>query len=243
MRNIESRLLLPSETVKRLSEEAAIVVASSEKKSMAAKRYKVVRQLVWFRKVTETLGLMAGVGMRCMYCSGSESAQVEHYRPKATYPELTFIWENLVWSCGICNQVKLNRFNEDKQPINPIDDNVWNYFFIDQFGNLSPRWNPDENALDSRAVESIKLHALDRQALQESRQERLVDLRTQVRQTLNMLESGVIVPDELQEIVLTWIKQPFQSDVADYFLSGPGRVDPEEPFKRLIDAMNDQADE
>jgi uncharacterized protein (TIGR02646 family) len=239
MRNIESRLPLPSATVRRLSAESAVVDASSEKKSMAAKRYKLVRRLAWFRQVTKTLGQMAGVGMRCMYCSGSESAQVEHYRPKATHPELTFAWENLIWSCGICNQVKLDRFNEEVKPINPIDDNVWNHFFIDQFGNLSPRWNPDENALDSRAVETIKLHALDRQALQESRQERLVDLRSQVRQTLSLLESGGIGPDELQEIVLVWAKQPFQSDVADYFLSGPGRVDPEEPFKKLIDAMSE----
>lgn len=57
-----------------------------------------------------------------------------------------------------------------------------------------------------------------------------------------MLESGGIGPDEIQETVLNWIKQPFQSDVADYFLSGPGRIDPEEPFKSLIDAMNNQAD-
>jgi uncharacterized protein (TIGR02646 family) len=242
MRNIESRLPLPSATARRLSKEAAKVDVSSDKKSMAVNRYKAVRQLVWFRKVTEVLGQMAGVGQRCMYCSGSESAQVEHYRPKATHPELTFAWENLIWSCGICNQIKLNRFNEDVRPINPIDDNVWSHFFIDQFGNLSPRWNPDENALDSRAVESIKLHGLDRQALQESRQERLVDLRSQVRRTLNMLESGGIGPDELQDIVLDWIKQPFQSDVADYFLSGPGRIDPGEPFKSLIDAMINQAD-
>jgi uncharacterized protein (TIGR02646 family) len=242
MRNIESRLPLPSATARHLSKEAAIVDASSDKKSMADKRYKVVRQLIWFRKVTETLSLMAGAGQRCMYCSGSESAQVEHYRPKAIHPEHTFAWENLIWSCGICNQIKSNRFNENVRPINPVDDNVWSHFFIDQFGNLSPRWNPDENALDSRAVESIKLHGLDRQALQESRYERLIDLRSQVRRTLNMLESGGIGPDEIQETVLNWIKQPFQSDVADYFLSGPGRIDPEEPFKSLIDAMNNQAD-
>jgi len=237
MRNIESRLPLPKETVKHLSDEAAKVNASSEKKITAAKRYKVVRQLSWFRKVTETLAKMAGIGMRCMYCSGSESAQVEHYRPKATHPDHAFSWENLLWCCGICNQTKGNRFNEDVQPINPIDDDVWNHFFIDQFGNLSPRWNRVENALDSRAVETIKLHGLDRQALQESRQERLVDLRSQVGKTVNMLESGGVEPDDLQEIVLTWLNQPFQSDVADYFLSGPGKDDPEEPFKSFIDSM------
>jgi len=242
MRNIDSRLPLPSATVKNLSDEAAIVNASSEKKIMATKQYKAVRKLVWFRKVTETLAQMAGVGVRCMYCSGSESAQVEHYRPKATHPDLAFVWENLLWSCGICNQIKGNRFNEDVQPVNPVDDDVWNYFFIDQFGNLSPRWNPIENSLDSRAVETIKLHALDRQALQESRQERLDDLRSQARNTLVMLESGGIGPDDLQEVVLNWIRQPFQSDVADYFLSGPGKFDPMEPFKSLIDAMQVQSD-
>ena len=181
---------------------------------------------------------MSGLGQRCMYCSGRESAQVEHYRPKTTHPAIALEWANLLWSCGVCNQAKGNRFDASVAPINPIDDDVWSHFFIDEFGNLSPRWSIAENSLDQRAMATIALHALDRQALQECRQERLIDLRARVNDTMLLLAAGELTRDELERRALTWFEQPFQPDIADYFLAGPGALDSAEPFRRFLEMIN-----
>lgn len=174
-----------------------------------------------------------------MYCSGSESAQVEHYRPKATFPELALQWENFLWICGICNQAKGNRFaNAALPPLNPIAENPWDHFFIDQFGNLTPKWDPAIDDFSPRAKWTIELMNLDRQALQESRQERLADLRGKVEDSLALLASGQLTLDELELRMLSWLEQPFQPDVADYFLAGPGADDPHERFSELIHTLN-----
>lgn len=234
MRNIRSRSTLPDDTLRRLNSETQAIVAATDKKEKAKNRYKAARQAAWFQVIIDSLGCMAGVGQRCMYCSGSECAQVEHYRPKSTHPELAFAWENLLWSCGICNQTKNDRFDEQVRPINPIDDQVWEHFFIDEYGNLCPRWNQLEGALDARAVKTIEYHGLDRQSLQESRQERLIDLRKQVTEARAHFERGLMTTDELKEKLRCWLRQPFQLDIADFFLDGPGAHDSEEPFSWLI---------
>jgi uncharacterized protein (TIGR02646 family) len=238
VRNIGERLSLSNTTTKRLENESTSIASAANSFDEAEKRYAAARRAVWFRPIIRILADMTGIGQRCMYCSGSESAQVEHYRPKSIEPQLALVWENLVWSCSVCNQSKGNRFNENVQPINPIDDDIWTHFFIDQFGNLSPRWNIAENRLDIRAVETIKLHALDRQALQESRQERLIDLRAKVKDAKLLLEAGNITKEELEIRTLKWFEQPFQPDVADYFFAGPGSLDVNEPFKWLVGTLD-----
>jgi uncharacterized protein (TIGR02646 family) len=169
-----------------------------------------------------------------MYCSGSESAQVEHYRPKTTYPEQALTWENFLWICGICNQAKVNRFEAANPPINPVDDDVWAHFFIDQFGNLTPKWDIALNDFDQRAKRTIELHNLDRQALQECRQDRLIDLRGKVEDTMARFGAGQLTIEDLEVRVLEWLEQSFQPDVADYFLAGPGASNANEPFKALL---------
>jgi 5-methylcytosine-specific restriction endonuclease McrA len=74
-----------------------------------------------------------------MLCSGSESSDVEHFMPKALYPSQAMNWENYLWACGICNRLKGNQFPEEgRHLINPLDENVWTFFFIDEFGLLTP---------------------------------------------------------------------------------------------------------
>ena len=53
-----------------------------------------------FEPVLDTLRSMSGLGWRCMYCSGSEGHQVEHWRPKSRFSLDTFTWVNLLWVCG-----------------------------------------------------------------------------------------------------------------------------------------------
>jgi hypothetical protein len=45
-----------------------------------------------------------------MYCEDSVADEVEHFKPKAFYPELVFAWDNYLYACGPCNGGKNNRF-------------------------------------------------------------------------------------------------------------------------------------
>ncbi|WP_157110612.1 HNH endonuclease [Nocardia anaemiae] len=48
---------------------------------------------------------------RCMYCEDSQGTDIDHFRPKATYPESSFTWENYILACSRCNSNhKRNRF-------------------------------------------------------------------------------------------------------------------------------------
>ena len=183
---------------------------------------------------------MSGLGERCMFCSGSECSQVEHYRPKTVFPLEAMTWENFLWVCGICNQKKGHRFPPHTEPgeilINPIAEDVWAFFFIDEFGNLTQRWRQDLNRVDPRADTTVTIVGLDREALQQSRQARLVDLKQRISDSLILFARGELTVHDLRQRVDEWVAQPFQPDVADYFLRGPGNV--EAPFAQLIAAMN-----
>lgn len=237
MRTLLARPELSAAFLRRLAAKAALIERDPDKKGAAARIYASSRQAQWFKPVTDALKQMAGPGERCMICSGSESSQVEHFRPKAAFPLMAMVWANFLWICGICNQSKGDRFPPDTEDgellIDPTNENVWDFFFVDQFGNLTERWRPDLNDIDPRAHITITIFSLDRDALQESRQLRLEDLKEKARDAINLLASGRISAADLRERISRWRLQPFQPDVTDYFLHGPGRL--EEPFAELLD--------
>jgi uncharacterized protein (TIGR02646 family) len=233
MRQVCARPTLDGVLIRRLAAHGEAIANSVDPRAEAERRYAAQRRLAWFRMVSATLAALSGVGHRCMYCGGSESSQVEHFRPKASYPSLAFSWENLLWVCGGCNQFKGDRFDEEARPINPIDDLVWNHFFIDEFGNLCARWDPVAADLDARALRTIELLNLDRQPLQESRFARLIDLRKKIADANALFGQGLLTELDLQTRLLEWFEQPFQPDVADYFFDGPGRSDA--PFNQFFE--------
>lgn len=170
-----------------------------------------------------------------MFCSGSESSQVEHFRPKRDFPLRAMEWQNFLWVCGICNLNKGDRFPQVPQVIDPLSESVWEFCFIDEYGNLSALWRVDTNDVDARGDITIKTIGLDRDALQQARQSRLEDLKRQINDTLILLNAGTLNVGDLQYRLANWISQPFQPDVADYFLKGPGKS--EQPFATFLAAM------
>jgi len=64
---------------------------------------------------------------KCMYCESkiehNSFAHVEHIKPKAKFPELEFVWENLGFSCQRCNTHKGEKYDEVTPFINPYNDN------------------------------------------------------------------------------------------------------------------------
>jgi len=217
--------------------ETGLIEQASDQKAEAADRYGKARQATWFQEIINALIKISGRGERCMFCSGSESSDVEHFRPKSIFPTLALTWENLLWVCTICNRAKANQFppDLDKLLINPMQENVWDFFFIDEFGLLTPRWNLGLDNQEPRAVSTMSIVRLDRQALQETRQSRLRNLKQQVRDGIAAFKRGDLSKRQLQQRVRTWLGEPFQPDVADYFLNGPGKS--EKPFSTLFETL------
>jgi 5-methylcytosine-specific restriction endonuclease McrA len=236
MRRLPARPNLSPKTVRRLAEKTKLIVDDAIPKDAAARVYTSSRQAQWFQPVIQALKQMTGAGERCMFCSGSESSQVEHFRPKAVFPVEAMIWENFFWICGICNNSKGDRFPPDTEPgerlINPVTENVWEFFFVDEFGNLTERWRPDINNIDQHAWITRQIFDLDRDALQQTRQARLRELKEKAQDALTLFADGRIDAPDLRQRIDSWVVQPFQPDVADYFLRGPGST--EEPFSQLL---------
>lgn len=239
MRRLPTRPELPKPVERKLHKETEAITAHADPKTEAARRYGNARKAKWFGPVVKKLKELSGPGQRCMFCSGSEASDVEHYRPKAVFPALAMTWLNYLWSCTPCNRGKLNRFPPDTELggrfVNPLDDDVWEFFFIDEFGILTPRFDQASNALNERAVSTRDFLGLNREAVQESRKIRLDDLISQVDETLQLASLGKINKAQIRAKILNWRKQPFQPDVADYFFNGPGKE--EAPFKDLFVVM------
>ncbi len=63
-----------------------------------------------FAEVRGTLVFMCHGARRCMYCEDAPADEVEHFAPKDLFPELAFTWPNYLYSCGICNSPKSNKW-------------------------------------------------------------------------------------------------------------------------------------
>lgn len=63
-----------------------------------------------FVVVHRQLALMCPGARRCGYCEDSAESEIDHFRPKALYPDRVFVWENYLPSCAPCNRKKGRRF-------------------------------------------------------------------------------------------------------------------------------------
>lgn len=105
----------------------------------------------------------------CCYCEGllgtQSYGQIEHLRPKSIFPELTYEWENLHWSCEICNGKKNDQWDNDFPILDPTVDD------IDKFMQYNTRTG-EYDAVDNnrRALFTINAVALNRQTLCQKRQ-------------------------------------------------------------------------
>jgi hypothetical protein len=72
-------------------------------------------------------GLRKSTSGKCMYCESKVEhisyAHIEHIKPKAKFPELEFEWDNLGFSCQVCNTNKGQKYDETMPFINPYNEN------------------------------------------------------------------------------------------------------------------------
>ncbi len=115
-----------------------------------------------FDPVLSELRQMAGPRDRCMYCEDSEGADVEHYRPRSEFPDLMFVWENLLLACPTCNRLKGTGFplDEDGNPllIDPTSIDPWEHLDYDvKTGNIVARFIPTKAIQDPLGMETVRL--------------------------------------------------------------------------------------
>lgn len=63
-----------------------------------------------FARVRGALSASSGDLVRCGYCEDSCADEVEHIWPKTFFPGRTFLPENYLFACGICNPAKRDKF-------------------------------------------------------------------------------------------------------------------------------------
>jgi len=103
---------------------------------------------------------------KCAYCESKirtvAYGDIEHFFPKSLYPDLTFIWKNLLLACSICNNAthKGTKFSLDDQE-NPLlidptdgitDPNRHLEFVWDDVAKLASVYGRDERGI---TVENI----------------------------------------------------------------------------------------
>jgi uncharacterized protein (TIGR02646 family) len=129
--------------------------------------WKSARQTKALATVVHTLQSMAGARERCMYCVDSHGSDVEHFWPKAGYPQRAFEWPNLLLCCTECGRLKGDRFpllpNGQAELIDPSAEDPWAHLDFDpDTGNLTARYDIASASPSARGVVTVKLLQLDR---------------------------------------------------------------------------------
>jgi hypothetical protein len=78
---------------------------------------------------------------------------------------------------------------------------------------------------------------IDRENVQIKRRKRYRRLRQDVQNALDKFNAGIFTQADLRAEIAELCAEPFQADVADYFLNGPGSVN--EPFQSALRAAGE----
>ncbi|MFZ6755997.1 HNH endonuclease [Undibacterium sp. Ji50W] len=241
MRKFDPRPALSLTSLNKLSDKTAEIASSNDPKKRAEEIYKVSRTTVWFKSsVVDSLKKLSGLGERCMFCGSSEASQVDHFKPKATFPHLAMAWENYIWICSVCNQSKLDNFplssDGSSLLINPIDEDIWQFFSLDELGYILSKWDVAIDDVNVRSKTCETFYKFNRQAVQEARQKRICSLKEQVSDSILLEKFGYLSQTELHKRLQSWIEHPFHPEVPQYYLLGAGNV--EEPFSTFLGLVN-----
>lgn len=92
-----------------------------------------------YRKADIRKQLNAMFNGKCAYCESTigvvDYAHIEHFRPKHTYPERTYLWRNMLLSCTKCNgaEHKGKKFplsTEGGPLVNPCIEDPSDHFYF-----------------------------------------------------------------------------------------------------------------
>lgn len=128
--------------------------------------WKAARQTKKMGKVLATLHAMTGERQRCMYCLDSHGSDIEHFRPKAIYPQCMYQWTNLLLCCTHCGRLKLDKFplsGLGALLVDPTTENPWDSLDFDpKTGNICARFDLQLNAWSAKGEKTVEVLHLDR---------------------------------------------------------------------------------
>jgi hypothetical protein len=118
--------------------------------------------------------LKASTSDKCMYCESKithiDYGDIEHIKPKSIYPSLEFTWNNLGFSCTVCNRTyKKNKYDETTPLINPYDEEPYEHIICNG-AMIFPKQGSERGEL------SINDLGLNRVELIEKRQEKIDEI-------------------------------------------------------------------
>jgi uncharacterized protein (TIGR02646 family) len=113
---------------------------------------------------------------KCAFCecipSEGGNIEIEHFKPKSIYPDLTFDWTNLLPSCRKCNGSKSNHDTATEPIVNPYDTDPADIFYYEDISIKAKT-----NAHFETANRTIEVCGLENIRLWKPRADILVSLR------------------------------------------------------------------
>ena len=111
MRRLQ-RLPLSPATLAFLDKRTASVAEASDSKAEAERLWSRQDNKA-FHEVRSVLHEMASGIERCMYCEDSQGTAIDHFWPKAVYPDRAYSWANYLLACTLCN----SNFKREQFPL------------------------------------------------------------------------------------------------------------------------------
>jgi uncharacterized protein (TIGR02646 family) len=114
---------------------------------------------------------------KCMYCESKVEhisyAHIEHIKPKKKFPKLEFDWNNLGFSCQVCNTNKGIQYDENTPFINPYNEDPQDHIIFLGFF-IFPKHGSE------RGEYTIKEIDLNRAGLIDKRKDRIEKLNLMI---------------------------------------------------------------
>lgn len=176
--------------------------------------WKNAREVNSLKAALQTLKAMAGERERCMYCEDSHGTDIEHFWPKAPYPERMFEWANFLLACAECNRFKGDSFpmnNDTPLLIDPTAEDPWAHLdFSPETGNLTARYEKAHDRFSSKGEATVRtLRLNDREALSAAYQKTFRRLKKLIARAFDGAEQFDKLPDLLREAddhgLLGWV--------------------------------------
>ena len=83
----------------------------------------------WITNRTNKKYLAKDFGHRCAYCDdldkyngGERNYHVEHFAPKEKFPDLRYVYDNLLYACPYCNGAKSDKWPSGSAEISVVGD-------------------------------------------------------------------------------------------------------------------------
>jgi uncharacterized protein (TIGR02646 family) len=156
------RLSLSSQARAFLRKRSEAVATAADARAEAGRLWDLQSNKA-FQEIREILRRMAPGDERCMYCEDSHGTAIEHFWPKAVYPDRAFDWLNYLIACSECNSnYKRNQFPLDAagQPllVNPAEEDPLDHLsFSPSTGLYQPQTSKGDPSIQVFGLNRINL--------------------------------------------------------------------------------------